>query len=551
MSSLLTEGVNELTKDIDVMNSEERVRALIQVDKDMFSQLGGLVEPLTEFSKLTYETLREEGLIIYQGAGTSGRIAKHSANEYEALIKAGMIFKPRNFKGSIAGGYPALVRSVEGAEDDAAQGAQDILTLLEGVDNALYVSISCSGGAKCNLGGLEAALMEQQSGKKVNRVAILFNELVKLDNQTIIEAIGKTPKEVYEEFTGKDLIINPVLGPEAIAGSTRMKGGSITQLILDVSFNTAIHSFLEGVEKSCHTVRNFLRGYKQCMDSIEKVEEQLVHVVDAATTSLQKGGHIYYLGDHHFGRLGITDASEIPPTFGASQGEVQGFMMDGWGSFLPLDEVVELDEKMPFQHPLSLEDFEKKKLGEHDLVILLGRQYPKVGVDHRLLKTFEDVKGSGAQTASLILDGSGEGLGVYPQMRIDHYEFFQGYDNYVMKFLLNTISTSAYVGVGKTYGNKMIDLHLSNDKLVERGIRIINSITGHDHEFIAYHLNQVTKLSGKTDYKGVDHLIPTTLLVMAGLEFDEAVEKLDQSPIIRNVLASHWAGNVTDFKKHK
>lgn len=555
MSSLITEGTNKITENIDIMNPEDKVNALIEVDKEMFSHLeSSFADQLAEFSERVYQTLRNDGLVLYHGAGTSGRLAKHAGNEHERFHKGCLMFgngRPlRNFKGIIAGGYPALVRSVEGAEDDAAQGAQDVLKTLEDVENALYVSITCSGGAKCNLGGLEAALMESKSGKQVDRVAILFNELEHLDNQTSIDAIGKTVQEVYEGFGGRDLIINPLLGEEAIAGSTRMKGGSMTQLILDVAYNAAIESILEGNAKlTPQTVRNFLEGYKQCITSLEDVKEQLIPVVEAATQSLRKGGNIYYLGGYYFGGLGITDASETVPTFGAPYGQVRGYMIKGWDSFVTFDEMMEMDSRTIHEHPLSLEDFAKKDLTENDLVILLGRQYPKMGVEYPLLKTFETAKDKGAKTASLIIDGHENGLGVFPQMPTEHYEFYLGYDKYVMKFLLNTISTCAYVSMGKTYGNLMIDLKLSNDKLIERGVRIINSITGQDEEHILYHLNHTTALAGKKAYGEVNHLIPTALLMMAGLDYGEAVKKLGENLSVRNVLTAYHSDNVVEFKK--
>src|SRR6266480_5245474 len=161
--------------------------------------------PRTERIDLIVDAIRNGGRVVYVGAGTSGRLGVLDAAECPPTFGV----PPTLVTGVIAGGYSALVKSAEGAEDDANKGAADMDTA--GVTNRdVVVGIAASGTTTY----VRAALARAQT----------------LGAKTVLVTCGNPPKVLTETC---DVIINPVTGPEALTGSTRLKAGTATKLVLN------------------------------------------------------------------------------------------------------------------------------------------------------------------------------------------------------------------------------------------------------------------------------------------------------------------------------
>ncbi|HEY2155143.1 MAG TPA: N-acetylmuramic acid 6-phosphate etherase, partial [Isosphaeraceae bacterium] len=151
------------------------------------------------------DRFRRGGRLIYVGAGTSGRLGVLDASECPPTFNS----PPGMVVGLIAGGHTALTRAVEGAEDDPDQGAKDLIAL-NVTEKDLVVGIATSGRTPYVLGAMDAARRVGATtvGLACNRPSLLGESV--------------------------DLDISPLVGPEVIAGSTRLKAGTATKLILNM-----------------------------------------------------------------------------------------------------------------------------------------------------------------------------------------------------------------------------------------------------------------------------------------------------------------------------
>lgn len=200
-----TEQRNPRTERIDVASSLEIVDLMNAEDAEVAGLVRGERERIARAIDLLVDAIRNGGRLIYVGAGTSGRLGVLDAAECPPTFGV-----PQTMvTGVIAGGYAALVRSAEGAEDDANAGAT-------AMDNAavtkrdLVVGIAASGTTPY----VRVALARAQT----------------LGARTVLVTCGSPPKVLTETC---DVIINPVTGPEALTGSTRLKAGTATKLVLN------------------------------------------------------------------------------------------------------------------------------------------------------------------------------------------------------------------------------------------------------------------------------------------------------------------------------
>jgi N-acetylmuramic acid 6-phosphate etherase len=202
---LLTEGLNPLSNGLDRLDARGIVELMNSEDAKVVEAVAAVGNEVARAIELAAERFRNGGRLIYVGAGTSGRLGVLDASECPPTFNS----PPEMVVGLIAGGQTALTRAVEGAEDDPGQGARDLLAI--GVSpRDLVVGIATSGRTPYVLGAVDAA-----------RAAGAF---------TIGIACNR-PSLLGERA---DLEIAPLVGPEVIAGSTRLKAGTATKLILNM-----------------------------------------------------------------------------------------------------------------------------------------------------------------------------------------------------------------------------------------------------------------------------------------------------------------------------
>jgi N-acetylmuramic acid 6-phosphate etherase len=205
MSLPPTEARNPASHQIDAMSPLEIVRLMNAEDALVPLAVGREAEPISRAIELIYERLFRGGRLVYIGAGTSGRLGVLDASECPPTFST----PPEMIVGLIAGGYGALTRAVEGAEDNPESAVVDLKQINLSRADAL-VGIATSGRTPYVIGGLKYA-------REIGTLAI---GLACNDGSALAEAA--------------DLMITPVVGPEVISGSTRLKAGTATKLVLNM-----------------------------------------------------------------------------------------------------------------------------------------------------------------------------------------------------------------------------------------------------------------------------------------------------------------------------
>lgn len=203
--------------------------------------------------------------------------------------------------------------------------------------------------------------------------------------------------------------------------------------------------------------------------AVEKALPQIELLVTQIVTKLQNGGRLFYIGAGTSGRLGIVDASECPPTFGVPFDLVNGIIAGGDKA---IRKAVENAEDNTFQAWLDLQEH---NISPNDVVIGIAASGTTPYVIGGLEKCNENniVTGSISCNAGSPLSQTAQ----FPVEVIVGPEFVTGSSRMkagtAQKLVLNMISTATMIRLGKVKGNKMVDMQLSNAKLVQRGINMI------------------------------------------------------------------------------
>jgi N-acetylmuramic acid 6-phosphate etherase len=205
MTRLTTEARNPASEKIDALSPLEIVRLMNAEDARVAEAVGREAEPIARAVEIIADRVRSGGRLIYIGAGTSGRLGVLDASECPPTFST----PPEMVVGLIAGGYGALTRAVEGAEDHPEAAVEDLKRInLSAAD--VLAGIATSGRTPYVIGGLEYA---RQIGSY---------------------AIGLACNDGSALGGAADLMITPVVGPEVISGSTRLKAGTATKLVLNM-----------------------------------------------------------------------------------------------------------------------------------------------------------------------------------------------------------------------------------------------------------------------------------------------------------------------------
>lgn len=203
--------------------------------------------------------------------------------------------------------------------------------------------------------------------------------------------------------------------------------------------------------------------------AVEKAIEQIEVVVDVIVSQLHKGGRLFYMGAGTSGRLGILDASECPPTYGVSPDLVIGLIAGGDHA---IRHAVENAEDNPLQGWI---DLEQCNISSHDIVIGIAAS----GSTPYVVKAMEQCNINNIPTACITCnpDSSLSQTVQYPIEVVVGPEFVTGSSRMkagtAQKLVLNMLSTSTMIKLGKVKGNSMIEMQMTNAKLVERGIQMI------------------------------------------------------------------------------
>ena len=419
----VTEQSNPLTVHLDELNSEEIIRQISAADHEVFGSAtwgSGLFDPtfLERLQSLRHQVKwvlqQRSGIVILSGAGTSGRLAVHAAHLLRAHFHTTRVF------GLIAGGLQALVQAKERAEDLPTQGLLDLNRVLNDKEPFVFIGVSCGFSAAYVGAQLERAMNLPQG----TTVALGFNPIAAASQRPLGDhSFYDILKKLAQRPNG--LILNPILGPEPIQGSTRMKGGTATKIILDLL--------------TCDLdLKQSIRGYQNLHERFSE-SPHWTSLVEAAGHTLTQGGSLFYLPSHEAGFAAFLDAAECPPTFGAKPHQVQTIASEAFQTQFP--------EHKRFETPI---------IKEPHVVFGIGSQAPR------------------EQLPKALIASPYHELGMVPGLWTSALEPLQArFKELWWKWTLNTLSTGAFIRAGKVYGNRMIDLKISNLKLWERATGIV------------------------------------------------------------------------------
>ncbi len=216
-------------------------------------------------------------------------------------------------------------------------------------------------------------------------------------------------------------------------------------------------------------LHNINREDKTVADAVELAIPQIEKLVEQILVKMKDGGRVFYIGSGTSGRLGVVDASECPPTFGVPQGLVIGMIAGGDAAIRKAQEFAEDDPDQGWKDLLAQE------ISSRDVVIGITAS----GTTPYVLGAIKKCKEENITTACITCNRESElaSIADFPIEVIVGPEFITGSTRMkagtAQKMVLNMISTSVMIMLGKILDNKMVDMQLTNAKLIDRGARML------------------------------------------------------------------------------
>lgn len=203
--------------------------------------------------------------------------------------------------------------------------------------------------------------------------------------------------------------------------------------------------------------------------AVEKILPAIEAFVDTCYERMKNGGRLFYIGAGTSGRLGIVDASECPPTFGVDHGVVVGIMAGGDSAIRKAVEFAEDDDQQGWK------DLQEYNINQNDTLIGIAAS----GTTPYVIGALKSANENGLLTGAISCNPGSplEKTAQQPMTAVVGPEFVTGSTRMksgtAQKLILNMISTSLMIKLGHVKGNRMVDMQLSNNKLVDRGAKMI------------------------------------------------------------------------------
>lgn len=221
-------------------------------------------------------------------------------------------------------------------------------------------------------------------------------------------------------------------------------------------------------------------------DAVAKVIPQIEALAAVTSERMKRGGRLFYIGAGTSGRLGVLDASECPPTFGVPFDWVVGIIAGGDTAIRKAVEFAEDDENQAWK---DLQDF---GIGEDDVVVGIAAS----GTTPYVIGGLKAANKNNIVTGCVVCNTESPvaAQAKFPIEVVVGPEFVSGSTRMksgtAQKLVLNMLSTAVMIQLGRVKGNKMVDMQLTNHKLVSRGVKMIMDETGYDHETSSLLLEQ-------------------------------------------------------------
>ena len=203
--------------------------------------------------------------------------------------------------------------------------------------------------------------------------------------------------------------------------------------------------------------------------AVEKAIPQIERLVSEVVKKMENGGRLFYIGAGTSGRLGILDASEIPPTYGMPHGRVIGLIAGGDTAIRKAVEKAEDDMDQAWKDLLA------HNINEKDFLIGIAAS----GRTPYVIGGLRDALKNGVATGCIVCNTGSEVAkhATFPVEVVVGPEFVTGSTRMksgtAQKLVLNMVSTATMIRLGRVKGNKMVDMQLTNNKLVDRGTRMV------------------------------------------------------------------------------
>jgi N-acetylmuramic acid 6-phosphate etherase len=225
-----------------------------------------------------------------------------------------------------------------------------------------------------------------------------------------------------------------------------------------------VSEILKNINKEDHTVPV----------AVERAIPQLEKLVTVAAEKMKAGGRLFYIGAGTSGRLGIVDASECPPTFGVDFNRVVGIIAGGDGAIRRAVEFAEDDTEQAWR------DLSEYNINDGDVLVGIAAS----GTTPYVIGGLQMANQNNVITGCIVCN-TGSPVAAearYPVEVVTGPEFVTGSTRMkagtAQKLVLNMLSTSVMIQLGRVQGNKMVDMQLSNHKLVDRGTHMVMNYTG-------------------------------------------------------------------------
>lgn len=248
--------------------------------------------------------------------------------------------------------------------------------------------------------------------------------------------------------------------------------------------------------------------------AVSKQIPNITKAVETIITSFKKGGRLIYLGAGTSGRIGLLDSVECPPTFGVDFTQVVGLIAGGENAFIKAVEGAE-DSKS-----FGVEDLKEINLTANDTVVGIAAS----GRTPYVIGGLEYANEVGAETIAVSCNTDAE-ISKYANLAIEvdnGPEVLTGSTRLKsgtsQKLICNMLSTASMVGVGKVFGNLMVDVQLTNEKLVDRAKRIVQQATECD-------CGTASKYLSLADNRPKIAIV----MILTGASKEEAVQKLEEN----------------------
>lgn len=221
-------------------------------------------------------------------------------------------------------------------------------------------------------------------------------------------------------------------------------------------------------------IRDINNEDKKVALAVERAIPAIERLVEQIVPRMQQGGRIFYIGAGTSGRLGVLDASEIPPTFGMAPGWVIGIIAGGDTALRSAVENAEDDTEQGWL------DLKAHDINEHDTVIGIAAS----GTTPYVIGALKECRRHGILTAAITSnpDAPVSEAAEIPIETIVGPEFVTGSSRMksgtAQKMVCNMISTTVMIKLGRVHGNKMVNMQLTNAKLIDRGTRMVMSELG-------------------------------------------------------------------------